>query len=159
MVDLTGGFQALLPRVILASSAAETHAVVPANTPEVRDEAGQSALRAMVGPRFDVRFLRGTPGPRTTVVVAHRRGADTAAPADRLLRHCQDRAHGTLTSTLREGLIRIHADLGRPINKRTARTRVAAAAPWLSGHTLLDLPAHRFPALRTAVGDLTSGLP
>ncbi|MFC4561374.1 bis-aminopropyl spermidine synthase family protein [Nocardiopsis mangrovi] len=149
-VDLTGGWDALLGRAVLAGAAEETHVVVPARAPQVRDAAGQQALRAMLSPRFDVRFLRNTPGPRGTVVVARRTERDATAPEDRLLWHCQERAHGSLPAALREGLIAVAAEAGRPVNKKTARTRVAAEAPWAAGHTLLDLPAHRFAALREA---------
>ncbi|WP_046471663.1 bis-aminopropyl spermidine synthase family protein [Allosalinactinospora lopnorensis] len=159
-VDLTGGWEALLARAILAGGSAETHVVVPSGAPQVRDEAGQEALRAMVAPGRDVRFLRGFPDSGHTLVVARRcEPSDGASPDVRLLAHCQDRAHGVLTSTLREGLIAVAASLGRPVNKKGARGRVAAAAPWLSGHTLLDLPAHRFPALGSAAERLVAELP
>jgi N4-bis(aminopropyl)spermidine synthase len=35
---------------------------------------------------------------------------------------------------------------------------VAAEAPWTAGHTLLDLPAHRFPELREAARRLVGGV-
>ncbi|MFC3998574.1 bis-aminopropyl spermidine synthase family protein [Nocardiopsis sediminis] len=157
-VDLTGGWDALLGRAVLAGAAGETHVVVASRAPQVRDAAGQQALRAMLEPRFELRFLRNTPGPRGTVVVAQLTDRGATAPEDRLLWHCQDRAHGSLPATLREGLIAIAAESGRPVNKKTARTRVAAEVPWASGHTLLDLPAHRFPALREAARRLVGGL-
>lgn len=159
VIDLTGGWAALLGRVLLASSAEETHVLVGNTVPEVRDEAGQNGLRALLGPGIDVRFLRGIPDERHAVVAARRRplGTDTA-PALRLLRHCHDRAHGALAAVLREGLIRTAAELGRPINKKQARTAVAAALPGLAGYTLLDLPAHRMADLHTAVEELAAGL-
>nr|WP_232524449.1 bis-aminopropyl spermidine synthase family protein [Nocardiopsis gilva] len=156
-VNLTGGWEALLDRVILAASASEAHVVVPSSADAVRDEAGQKALRARLEPRYTVRFLRGVPGPRTTVVVASARDLDAEASAgQRLLWHCQDRAHGRLTSTLREGLVAVTAHLGRPLNKKGARTRVAASAPWLPGHTLLDLPGHRCGELRDVADRLVA---
>jgi hypothetical protein len=159
-VDLTGGWDALLTRAVLASGAAETHVVVASSAPEVRDAAGQARLRAAVEPAFAVRFLRGVPGPRTTVVVARRHGPrDGAGAAERVLHHVLGRAHAPLGAALREGLIRVSAELGAPVNKKTARTRLAAAAPWLPGHTLLDLPGHRFPALRAAVAAAVADLP
>ncbi|CAM3975817.1 bis-aminopropyl spermidine synthase family protein [Nocardiopsis rhodophaea] len=156
-INLTGGWEALLDRVILAASAREVHVVVPSSAEAVRDREGQEALRARIEPRYTVRFLRGVPGPRATVVVARARelGAE-ASPGQRLLWHCQDRAHGRLTSTLREGLIAVTAQLGLPLNKKGARTRVAASAPWLPGHTLLDLPGHRFGELRAVTDRLVA---
>ena len=43
---------------------------------------------------------------------------------------------------------------GRPVNKRTARQAVASAPAWLPGHTLLDLPQHRFWDLRVVSSEL-----
>ncbi|WP_106586702.1 bis-aminopropyl spermidine synthase family protein [Murinocardiopsis flavida] len=158
-VDLTGGWSALLGRVLLASAAAETHVLVGTTAPEVRDEAGQNALRGLLGPDIGVRFLRGVPDDRHAVVVARRDplGAD-AAPEARLLRYCHDRAHGALAAVLREGLVRTAADLGRPINKKRARTAVAAALPGLAGYTLLDLPARRVAEFTAAAAELAAGL-
>ncbi|MBB6172367.1 hypothetical protein HNR23_002427 [Nocardiopsis mwathae] len=159
-LNLTGGWDALVGRAVLAASATEVYAVVPSSAGAVRDEAGQTALRALLEPRFTLRFLRGVPGPRTTLVVAHAEEPDGAAtPGQRLLRHCQGRAHGRLTSTLREGLVAVTAELGRPLNKKSARSRVAEAAPWLPGHTLLDLPAHRFGELRALTDRLAAEEP
>ncbi|RCV50739.1 bis-aminopropyl spermidine synthase family protein [Marinitenerispora sediminis] len=160
LVDLTGGWDALLERVLLAAPAGDVHVVVPSGAAQVRDAVGQNAVRAAVGTRYELRFLRGFPDPRHTVVAARYRAADPGdAPGTRLLRHCQDRAHGSVAAVLREGLIRVAAGLGRPINKKQARTRVAAAAPWLSGHTLLDLPLHRVAALPGLTADLVAELP
>ncbi|GAA1777818.1 bis-aminopropyl spermidine synthase family protein [Streptomonospora arabica] len=154
-VNLTGGWEDLLARALLAAPGPEAAAVVPASHPQVRDRAGQQELIGLLEPRWSVRFLRGTPGPRLTTVYTTQRpvGGD---PAERLLLHCQRRAHGRLAATLREGLVRVAAEAGTPVNKRTARHAVAEAAPWLSGHTLLDLPAHRMPLLRAAAAELAA---
>ncbi|RNL86509.1 bis-aminopropyl spermidine synthase family protein [Halostreptopolyspora alba] len=156
-IDLTGGWEALLPRVVLAGGA-ESRVVVAQGDPRVRDAAGQEALRAMLAPRFGLRFDSGVPEPGYTVVVASERDRAGDTPAARLLAYCQDRAHGVLANTLREGLISVAASLGRPLNKKGARARVATAAPWLAGHTLLDLPAHRFTDLATVTEGLVAGL-
>ncbi|GAA3727226.1 hypothetical protein HDA32_003655 [Spinactinospora alkalitolerans] len=159
VINLTGGWEALLSRSILASSAARVRVVVPAGTPEVRDAAGQRNLREIVAPRYELRFLNGSPDARRCVVAARRVDLpDDADPVTRLLWHCRDRAHGTVASVLREGLIRVAADIGHPVNKKQARTRIAAAAPWLSGHTLLDLPRHRLKELDHAVAALVADL-
>ncbi|MFC7328369.1 bis-aminopropyl spermidine synthase family protein [Marinactinospora rubrisoli] len=160
LVDLTGGWDALLERVLLAAPAADVHVVLPSGAAQVRSEAGQRALRDAVGDRHELRFLRGCPDPRHTVVAArYLPPDDDAPPGARLLRHCRDRAHGSIAAVLREGLIRVAAELGRPINKKQARTRVAAAAPRLSGHTLLDLPLHRVAALPDLTAALVAELP
>ncbi|MBB4931030.1 hypothetical protein F4561_001850 [Lipingzhangella halophila] len=156
-IDLTGGWEALLPRAVLAGGA-EVRAVVAQDTPQVRDAAGRAALRAMLAPRFDLRFRSGEPEAGHTVVLAREREREDDAPAMRLLANCQDRAHGVLANTLREGLISVAAALGQTLTKKDARSRVAAAAPWLSGHTLLDLPAHRFADLSTATERLVADL-
>ncbi|QBI53952.1 bis-aminopropyl spermidine synthase family protein [Streptomonospora litoralis] len=156
-VDLTGGWEDLLARVVLAAPGPEVSAVVSADHPQVRDRDGQRELAALLAPRFEVRFMRGTPAPRLTTVRAAE-APDGGAADERLLAHCQRRAHGRLSATLREGLVRVAATADVPVNKRTARHAVAAAAPWLEGHTLLDLPAHRMERLRAAAADLAASI-
>ncbi|TDQ48526.1 bis-aminopropyl spermidine synthase family protein [Actinorugispora endophytica] len=162
VVDLTAGGEALTERVLLAAPAAELSVVVGSRAPQVRDEAGQAALRRVAGPDRTVRFARGVPDPRRTVV---RVGAAAPGPgvADDagawLARHVRERAHGSVAAALREGLIRAAAGLGAPVNKKWARTRVAAAAPWLSGHTLMDLPLHRLLELDAVASRLAGELP
>ncbi|WP_052810052.1 bis-aminopropyl spermidine synthase family protein [Streptomonospora alba] len=154
-VNLTGGWDDLLGRALLAAPGPEAAAVVPASHTCVRDQAGQRELADLLAPRFRVRFLRGTPQPRLTTVQAVE-NTEGDGWAEELLLHCQRRAHGRLTATLRAGLVRVSSAAGRPVNKRTARQAVAAAVPWISGHTLLDLPAHRMPRLRAAAADLVA---
>ncbi|WP_304454293.1 bis-aminopropyl spermidine synthase family protein [Nocardiopsis sp. YSL2] len=155
VVNLTGGWERLAARAALASTTDAVYVLVPSSAACVRDEAGQRALRAMLEPRFRVRFLRGFGRSDLTAVRLMRRPEnDAEAAADRLLAHVQERAHGTLTSTLRGGLIEVSARLARPVNKRTARHAVASAPGWLAGHSLLDLPEHRFAELRGVAEDL-----
>jgi hypothetical protein len=180
VLNLTGGWERLAARAALASAADTVYALVPSSAACVRDAAGQRGLRALVEPRFRVRFLRGFGADDLTAVRLTRcppdvdepgagalggagaraeegRGGDPAgeraqgvpdAAVDLLLVHVQERAHGTLTATLRAGLVEVSARGGRPANKRTARQAVSTAPWWLAGHTLLDLPEHRFAELR-----------
>ena len=165
VLNLTGGWERLAARAALASATDTVYALVPSSAACVRDAAGQRGLRALVEPRFRVRFLRGFGADDLTAVRLTRSplSRDDAAPADPgaadasggmeaavdlLLVHVQERAHGTLTATLRAGLTEVSAWRGRPVNKRTARQAVSTAPRWLSGHTLLDLPEHRFAELR-----------
>lgn len=159
-VDLTGGWEALLGRAVLAGTAATTYLVVPSRAEQVRDAAGQEKLRRLLSPRFEVRFLRGLGAPNLTVVRARRLPAPdpVGQAAARLLWYCQDRAHGVLTGTLRQGLAEVAAARGTPVNKRTARLRVASVPAWVSGHTLLDLPGHRFGELAEVAAGLVADL-
>ncbi|MEV2274836.1 bis-aminopropyl spermidine synthase family protein [Nocardiopsis sp. NPDC049922] len=147
VVNLTAGWERLGARAALAAASDTVYALVPSAAAAVRDEAGQRALRAMVEPRFEVRFLRGFGAPNLTAVRFTRRTRAGSA-VDRLMVHVQERAHGMLRATLRGGLTEVAAWMGRPINKRTSRHAVATTPAWLSGHTLLDLPGHRLGELR-----------
>ncbi len=160
-VNLTGGAEALTERVILAAAAGNLRVVVGSHAAQVRDEAGRDALRRVVGPHRPLEFRHAVPDPRHTVI---RVGAapephDTADTAAWLAHRLRERAHGSVASVLREGLVQAAARSGRPVNKKWARTNVAAALPWLSGHTLLDLPLHRFGELDAALRRLAEALP
>ncbi|NKY98625.1 bis-aminopropyl spermidine synthase family protein [Nocardiopsis alborubida] len=153
VVNLTGGWDRWAARAALAAAGDTVYVLVPSSAACVRDEAGQRGLRALVEPRFGVRFLRGFGADGLTAVRLTRR-PDADSAVERLLVHVQERAHGTLTATLRAGLVEVSAWRGGPVNKRTARHAVAAAPEWVSGHTLLDLPEHRFGELRGVAADL-----
>lgn len=155
VVNLTGGWERLAPRVALAATTDETFVLVPSSSRWVRDEAGQREFRALVEPGSRVRFLRGLGAPDLTAIRL-RRNPDPGGSTGRLLAHVQGRAHGTLTTTMRTGLVEVAAWRGRPANKRTARHAVASAPGWLSGHSLLDLPEHRFPELRVLASELVA---
>ncbi|WP_017575502.1 bis-aminopropyl spermidine synthase family protein [Nocardiopsis kunsanensis] len=150
VVDLTGGWERLAPRAALAAptGTATVEVLVPSSSAWVRDRAGQEAFRSLVEPRFAVRFLRGFGADDLTCLRLTapdvEAGSDTAGT---LAAYVQGRAHGTLTSTLRAGLIEVTAALGRPVNKRTARHGVARAPGWVRGHTVVDLPEHRLREL------------
>ncbi|WP_047871114.1 bis-aminopropyl spermidine synthase family protein [Nocardiopsis sp. RV163] len=153
VVNLTGGWDRWAARAALAAAGDTVYVLVPSSAACVRDEAGQRGLRALVEPRFGVRFLRGFGADDLTAVRLIRR-PDADSAVERLLVYVQERAHGTLTATLRAGLVEVSARLENPVNKRTARHAVAAAPGWVSGHTLLDLPEHRFGELRGVAADL-----
>lgn len=153
VVNLTGGWDRWAARAALAAAGDTVYVLVPSSAACVRDEAGQQGLRALVEPRFGVRFLRGF-GADGLTAVRLTRHPDADSAVERLLVYVQERAHGTLTATLRAGLVEVSARLEKPVNKRTARHAVAAAPEWVSGHTLLDLPEHRFGELRGVAADL-----
>ena len=163
VVNLTGGWERLVPRVALAAAVGteSVYLLVPSSSTWVRDQTGQEALRTCVEPRFRVRFLRGFGANDLSAIRLVPRTAPEPAPkagptafALRLLTHVQERAHGTLTSTLRAGLVETSRLQGRPMNKRTSRHAVAATPRWILGHNLLDLPGHRFEELPRVAADL-----
>lgn len=166
VVNLTGGWDRLAARAALASPTETVYVLVPSSAAHVRDEAGQRALRAMVTPRFRVRFLRGFGASDLTAVrfsspedssAQHQdapRGLSRRVLAEQLLAYVQERAHGVLTSTLRAGLVEVTARAGHPVNKRTARHTVATTPRWVAGHSMLDVPEHRFSELRAVIVDL-----
>ena len=153
VVNLTGGWDRSAPRVALATTADQAFLVVPSASSWVRDEAGQKLFRSMVEPGVRVRFLRGF-GASDLTAIQVSRNPEPGGSTGRLLAHVQGRAHGVLTTTLRTGLVEVAAWRGRPINKRTARKAVASAPAWLLGHSLLDLPEHRFSELRVLATEL-----
>ncbi|MBR8741518.1 bis-aminopropyl spermidine synthase family protein [Nocardiopsis sp. MG754419] len=152
-IDLTGGWDRIAPRVALATTADSAYMLVPSASSWVRDEVGQKAFRSMVEPGMRVRFLRGF-GASDLTAIRLERNAEPGGSSGRLLAHVQGRAHGTLTTTLRTGLVEVAAWREQAINKRTARHAVASAPAWLPGHSLLDLPEHRFSALRALTSEL-----
>lgn len=157
IVNLTGGWDRLAARAALAATTDHTYVLVPSNSVWVRDEAGQKEFRAMVEPGTRVRFLRGAGAPDLTAIRLTR-NPEPGGSTGRLLAHLQGRAHGTLTATLRTGLMEVAAWRGRSVNKRTARHAVASAPGWLAGHSLLDLPEHRFSGLRVLASELVARL-
>ncbi|WP_017587242.1 bis-aminopropyl spermidine synthase family protein [Nocardiopsis ganjiahuensis] len=155
VVNLTGGWERLAARAALAATTDDTFVLVPSSSRWVRDEAGQRAFRAMVEPGRRVRFLRGLGAPDLTAIRLTR-NPEPGGSTGRLLAHVQGSAHGTLTTTLRTGLVEVSAWRGRPANKRTARHAVASAPDWVAGHSLLDLPEHRFSELRVLASELVA---
>ncbi len=155
VVNLTGGWERLAARAALAATTDETFVLVPSASRWVRDEAGQREFRAMVEPGSRVRFLRGF-GASDLTAIRLTRNPEPGGSTGRLLAHVQANAHGALTTTLRTGLVEVSAWWGRPTNKRTARHAVASAPGWVVGHSLLDLPEHRFSELRVLASELVA---
>jgi len=100
----------------------------------------------LVDSRFRLRFLRGTPDNKHTVVVAEQVLAGELSPGKLVVREVLLRAHGKLGNVWREALIT--ASRGE-LTKREARDRIDAAVgehPDLDLR-LVDLPRHRIAAL------------
>ncbi|MCO5967310.1 bis-aminopropyl spermidine synthase family protein [Actinoallomurus soli] len=131
VIALPAGYDALLPRVLLASRAERVRVLTPAVLP-----------RSLKGVLSAVYHLKTAPGE----IVASRIEAPGGTGA--VLRHILDRPHNRIAGSWREGLIR-HAS--GDLTKNQARARIQEAAPWLGDATVLDLPAHRLAGLPDAV--------
>ncbi|OQO92353.1 putative methyltransferase [Saccharomonospora piscinae] len=104
-----------LVRVLLAASAARVAVLLPNAHPDLGDAASQSALKALLAPKYRLRLLRSTPDATHAVVLAERRedAGDSAA-------------HAVWT--------RAHARLGNVWPQAPAE---------LADLRLIDLPRHR----------------
>ena len=145
-VDLTGDPGPWLLRTLLASVPARLAALVPNNHPNVSSEAGQHELTSLVDSRFRLRFLRGTPDNKHTVVVAEQVLAGELDAGGLAVREVLLRAHGKLGNVWREALITVSRGA---LTKREARERIDHAVgdhPDLDVR-LIDLPRHRIAAL------------
>ncbi|WP_345365145.1 bis-aminopropyl spermidine synthase family protein [Actinoallomurus liliacearum] len=131
VIALPAGYDALLPRVLLASRAERVRVLTPATLP-----------RSLKGVLAAVYHLKTAPGE----IVASR--VEPPGGTGAVLRHILDRPHGRVANSWREGLIR-HA--AGDLTKNQARARIQEAAPWLGDATVLDLPAHRLADLPDAV--------
>jgi hypothetical protein len=131
VIALPAGYDALLPRVLLASRAERVRVLTPAVLP-----------RPLKGVLSAVYHLKTAPGE----IVASR--VEPPGGTGAVLRHILDRPHGRVANSWREGLIR-HAT--GDLTKNQARARIQEAAPWLGDATVLDLPAHRLGDLPDAV--------
>jgi branched-chain polyamine synthase A-like protein len=131
VVALPAGYDALLPRVLLASRAERVRVLTPAVLPR--------ALKSVLAAVYHVKTEPGE-------IVASRVAPPGGAGA--VLRYILDRPHVRIAGSWREGLIR-HTTGG--LTKNQARARIQDAAPWLGDATVLDLPAHRLSDLPDAV--------
>lgn len=141
-VDLTGDPGPWLLRTLLASVPARMAALVPNNHPNVSSERGQHELTSLVDTRFRLRFLRGTPDNKHTVVVADQVPAGELDAGGLVVREVLMKAHGKLGNVWREALIT--ASRGE-LTKREAREKVGDH-PDLDLR-LIDLPRHRIAEL------------
>jgi N4-bis(aminopropyl)spermidine synthase len=159
-VALAGGFEAVLPRVLLAAGTDRVTVVVDNNAEAVGSAAGQGELADLLGPSYRLRFLRSTPAPDLAVVTAER--AEPAGDAAAVLRWIQDRPHGRVANGWREGLIALARRRGGPaLTKNDARALISQADPALAADdaTLLELPRHRLRDLAAAVAGSVRRLP
>jgi hypothetical protein len=140
-VDLAADPGPWLARVLLALNVPAVTLLVPNNHPDLRDQASQAALRALVGAKYDLRLRRSTPRPdRATVEATLRTAEEKPDVPGWLLTH----AHGKVANVLREALLRADPALSRA----DAETRAAAlAGPDHADARLIDLPRHAIAAL------------
>lgn len=152
-VDASGDLGSWLLRVLLAVTAERVAVLVRDTHPCLGDADARKALQAVVGDRYRLRFLRGTPGPRHAVVLAEQVPPDELDPAGRLRRYLLDRAHGKPANVWREALVEAS---GGTLTKNQARQLVAehARRAGLREHELagrlIDLPRHRLAVLLEA---------
>ncbi len=122
-----------LLRILLATNAYRVLAMVDNRHPDIRNQAGQTTLRTLLGAKYEVRFKRSWQGGRYAVVEAERVHPGQLQPSDRLVNRILTRAHGTVGNTWRDGLTKL--DPGRTVTKSQARALIQAAA---SSRALLD---------------------
>ncbi len=148
--DLHADPGAWLLRVLLAVNADRVAAVVSSGHRDVRDEAGQRGLAALVGAKYSLRFLRGQPDAGHTTVVATALGDGALSPAGSAASWLLHRAHGKVGNVWRDGLLATVRDNGGPpLTKREARVLVDARSrrPDLLPARLLDIPRHQIAGL------------
>lgn len=148
--DLRADPGAWLLRVLLAVNADRVAAVVPSGHRDVRDEAGQRGLAALVGAKYSLRFLRGQPDAGHTTVVAAALTGDSPSQADSAASWLLHRAHGKVGNVWRDGLLAAARDSDKhPLTKREARAIVDGRARRLDllSARLIDLPRHQIAGL------------
>lgn len=118
-----------LARILLALSGPRVAVAVPNHHPDLADQAGQQALRALVGAKWELRFRRSTPGPRLAIVEAVRVDPAGLSPADTHRRAVLDGAHRSLENAWRDGLAKASRRAGTPLERAAARDRTAAELP------------------------------
>jgi hypothetical protein len=162
-IDLRHDTGPLLLRALIAGGGDRLAVLVPNRHPDIAGAAGQVALRALVGARWDLRYRRSDPGPHLAIVEATAAHVPVGDVGARARRHVLDRPEGRLANVGREALIA--ATIGRrvlPLTKNAARAVLADA---LAGADLdaclLDLPrgamAGVLDGLAAAAEDLVDG--
>ncbi len=161
VADLSAGQSGWLLRVLLVTNADRLALLVPNNHPDLASEAAQRQLITLVWDKYALRFRRSSPSPRHAIVEAERIDAAGLGPTAWLARWILDRAHGTVGSVWRDGLVRLSRDLAtETLTKNQARTLVRDAAPnpdMLTGR-LVDLPRHQVAGLLTSMTTAAGGL-
>ncbi|WP_436756846.1 bis-aminopropyl spermidine synthase family protein [Streptosporangium sp. V21-05] len=136
-ISVPAGLEAALPRLLLATRAAEVRVTLAAAPKDLPADL-LAPVYELTAEGASVRAVRVAPPIGN---------AGETGDAARILRRVLDNAHGKLANTWREALIRVRGDL----TKKQARAIVAAVAPWAGDVTVLELPAHRLLELRAAV--------
>jgi hypothetical protein len=167
VINLAGGFEAILPRVLLASPGTRTVVLLDNSAAQLRSAAGQHELADALAPFWRLRFVRSAPAPKLAIVEAERVGPSDPPDGNEpgtevavVLARLQARAHGKLANTAREALIEIaHRRGGPPLTKNDARRILAATPSVAGGATLLELPTGQLRALPRVAAQWISLLP
>lgn len=144
-VDLAEDPGSWLARTLIALDAEHVALLVPNNHPDLADQAGQTALKELIGPKYRLTLRRSTPEPRYALVEAARIDPARLATPDRIRRYLLDRPHGKIANTWREALIAAAGQQGRVLSKNEARALVQVDEETLGvqSEQLLDLPRHQ----------------
>jgi hypothetical protein len=151
--DLRADPGAWLLRVLLAANADRVAAVVPSGHQDVRDEAGQRALAALVEAKCTLRFLTGQPAAGNTIVQATAVAGNPPSPGASVASWMLRRAHGKIGNVWRDALLAAAQETqetsGHTLTKREARAIVEARArrPDILSARLIDLPRHQIAGL------------
>jgi hypothetical protein len=153
-INLYPGFGVLVPRALLAANARQVAIVCRNDVPELRDAAGQRELTQFIAPKYRITgLLRSTPRPDMAVIVAEQAPAAGLTAAEQVATFVYRRAHGKIGNAWREGLIAVAKARGDVVTKRDARRiiELASAGADATDRCLLDLPRHRWAALREQI--------
>jgi hypothetical protein len=153
-INLYPGFGVLVPRALLAANARQVAIVCRNDVPELRDAAGQRELTQFIAPKYRITgLLRSTPRPDMAVIVAEQAPATGLTAAEQVAAFVYRRAHGKIGNAWREGLIAVAKARGDVVTKRDARRiiELASAGADATDRCLLDLPRHRWAALREQI--------
>lgn len=156
VIDLASDPGPWLPRALLAANAHRLAVLVPNNHDDIATAVAQRSLRAVLDAKYTLRFRRGIPDSGHALLEATLRDGGTD-PATVLRAHVLCRAHGSLATVWREGLIRAtKAGPGDGMTKNEARSRIADAAATFP-RRLVDIPRHRIRELFAAMDESLAG--
>ncbi|MGI8450476.1 MAG: bis-aminopropyl spermidine synthase family protein, partial [Streptosporangiaceae bacterium] len=162
VADLSADQGPSLLRVLLAANADRVAVLVPSSHPDVSSQAAQQALAGLVGPKYDLAFLRSQPDNRHTIVVASAVDPGSLDPAGRVAQRLLRRAHGKVGNVWREGLIEAERQrAGGVLTKREARAVVAARVPraHVLDTPLIALPRHQIAQVVRAAAESAQPVP